>query len=180
MEKIIFLLGMSFLICGKMMAQADTAIWRVNAQDQARRLDSAFKEKNWMRYAKLNHPKLVQLMGGEDAFAQTMKDEMHKVDSLVKIDTMYFGTPYYFVSCDSSINCLLPQTMLIELNDTSLLRSRVYLVGSSEDKGRTWYFVDGSNGAQFLDEVISNRCKNLVIPDKQQKFIRRKDVEFGD
>jgi hypothetical protein len=177
MNKIILLIVLMCGVWGKMIAQADTAIWRLNAQDQAQRLDSAFKEKNWTRYAKLNHPRLVESMGGEAAFAQIMKDEMHKVDSLVKIDTMYFGTPYFFVSCDSSINCLLPQTMLIELNDTSLLRSRVYLVGSSEDKGRTWYFVDGSNGAEFLDVVIPNRCKNIVIPEKQQAFIRRKDGE---
>jgi hypothetical protein len=177
MNKIILLIVLMCGVWGKMIAQADTAIWRLNAQDQAQRLDSAFKEKNWTRYAKLNHPRLVESIGGEAAFAQIMKDEMHKVDSLVKIDTMYFGTPYFFVSCDSSINCLLPQTMLIELNDTSLLRSRVYLVGSSEDKGRTWYFVDGSNGAEFLDVVIPNRCKNIVIPEKQQAFIRRKDGE---
>jgi hypothetical protein len=175
MNKIIFVIALMCMMTSKMIAQADTAIWRLNAQDQAQRLDSAFKQKNWTRYAKLNHPRLVDAMGGEAAFAQTMQDEMRKVDSLVKIDTMYFGTPYFFIECDSSINCLLPQTMLIELNDTSLLRSRVYLVGSSEDKGRTWYFVDGSNGAEFLDVVIPNRCKNIVIPEKQQAFIRRKD-----
>jgi hypothetical protein len=175
MNKIILLIVVMCGALNKMMAQADTAIWRVNAQDQAQRLDSAFKEKNWTRYAKLNHPRLVEAMGGETAFAQTMQDEMHKVDSMVKIDTMYFGTPYFFVSCDSSINCLLPQTMLIALNDTSMLRSRVYLVGSSEDNGRTWFFVDGSNGAEFLDVVIPKRCKNLAIPEKQQAFIRRKN-----
>lgn len=175
MNKIIFVIALMCMMKSKMIAQADSAIWRLNAQDQASRLDSAFKQKNWTRYAKLNHPKLVETMGGEASFAQIMQDEMHKVDSLVQIDTMYFGTPYFFTECDSSINCLLPQTMLIELNDTSLLRSRVYLVGSSEDKGRTWYFIDGSNGAEFLDVVIPNRCKNIVIPEKQQAFIRRKD-----
>jgi hypothetical protein len=177
MRKIVFLIALMFMMMSKMIAQIDTAIWRLNAQDQAQRLDSVFKQKNWTRYAKLNHPRLVEAMGGEAAFAQIMQDEMHKVDSLVKIDTMYFGTPYFFVSCDSSINCLLPQTMLIEMNDTSLLRSRVYLVGSSEDNGRTWYFVDGSNGAEFLDVVIPNRCKNIVIPEKQQAFIRRKESD---
>jgi hypothetical protein len=175
MNKIIVVVALVGMISYKMKAQADTAIWRLNAQEQAQRLDSAFKQKNWTQYAKLNHPKLVEAMGGETTFAQIMKDEMHKVDSLVKIDTMYFGTPYAFTLCDSSINCLLPQTMLIALNDTSILRSRVYLVGSSEDNGRTWYFVDGSNGAEFLDVVIPNRCRNLVIPEKQQAFNRRKD-----
>ena len=177
MNKIIFLMALMCVMKSKMIAQTDTAIWRLNAQNQAQRMDSAFKEKNWTRYAKLNHPRLVEAMGGEVAFAQIMRDEMHKVDSLVKIDTMYFGTPYFFVSCDSSINCLLPQTMLIEMNDTSLLRSRVYLVGSSEDHGRTWFFIDGSNGAEFLDVVIPKRCKNLAIPEKQQAFIRRKNED---
>jgi hypothetical protein len=180
MKKIIFLCILGCMVTSKMMAQSDTAIWRVNAQDQARRLDTAFKEKDWARYAKLNHPKLVQTMGGAEAFAQIMIDEMHQIDSLVKIDTMYFGVPYSFIACDSVINCLLPQTMLIQLNDSMHLRSRVYLVGSSEDKGRTWYFIDGSNGAELLDIVIPNRCKILAIPEKQQAMLRRKKGELKE
>ena len=175
MRTIFFFLILNSIGWDTVKAQSDTAIWRLNAQDEAGRLDSAFNAKDWVRYAKLNHPKLVEAMGGAAAFVTTMNDQMKEIEAQVTIDTLYFGVPYNFIVCDSSINCLLPQTMLIRMNDSMHLRSRVYLVGSSEDKGRTWYFVDGSNGAAFLDVVIPNRCKILVIPEKQQALIRRKE-----
>ena len=152
-------------------AQNDSIYWRDNAILRSGELEITFKMRDYKYYAALNHPKLVQMMGGVQAFAKTLEEEMIKIETEIKIDSMDFGTPFNFMKCDSALNCLLPQTMILRLNDTMALRSTVYLLGTSEDGGKTWYFVDGSNGATFLDAIVPVRCKLLAIPNREQEFL---------
>jgi hypothetical protein len=164
-----------FLIHIKSFSQvADTFSWKFNAQLRAYALDSTFKTAAYKDYAQLNHPKLVELMGGVDEFAKILEEQMKQIEAEITIDSMKFEEPYSFIACDSAINCLLPQTMYFRINDSMGMRSKVYLLGNSEDKGMTWYFVDGSNGAMFLDTVLPFRCKTLEIPEKEIKMINIK------
>lgn len=152
-------------------AQNDSIFWKDYAILRAGELEITFRTKDYKYYASLNHPKLVEMMGGKDKFAQTMEEQMKQIETEVKIDSMDFGEPFNFIKCDTTVNCILPQTMIIRMSDTMALRSTVYLLGTSDDDGRTWYFVDASNGATFLDTIVPFRCKTLVIPEREQEFL---------
>ena len=156
-------------------AQRDSVFWKDNAVLRAGELEITFKMKDYKYYASLNHPKLVDMMGGRDKFAQTIEEQMKQIEAEVKIDSMDFGEPFNFVKCDSNtVNCILPQTMILHISDTMAMRSTVYLLGTSEDAGKTWYFLDGSNGAFFLDAIVPFRCKTLAIPEREQAFLTLK------
>jgi hypothetical protein len=166
------LLYLIFFTSIPIFAQSDSTFWKDNAVLRAGELEITFKTKDYKYYASLNHPKLVEIMGGTEKFAQTLEEQMKQIEAEVKIDSMDFGYPFNFIRCDSNtINCILPQTMILRISDTMALRSTVYLLGTSDDVGKTWYFLDGSNGAFFLDAIVPFRCKTLVIPEREQEFL---------
>jgi hypothetical protein len=174
------LMFLLFILPLSIFAQKDTTFWRDNAILRAGELEVTFKVKDYKHYASLNHPRLVDMIGGEAAFAKMLEEQMTALEQAIKIDSMDFGDPYQFTKCssnDSIINCLLPQTMIIRMDDTLRMRSTVYLLGVSEDKGNTWYFLDASNGASYLDAVVPDRCKDLIVPKPQQEFITEKKKE---
>jgi hypothetical protein len=153
-------------------AQSDSIFWKDNAVLRAGELEITFRVKDYKYYASLNHPKLVEMMGGTEKFAETLADQMKQLEAELKIDSMDFGEPFNFMKCDSNtVNCILPQTMIVHISDTMAIRSTVYLLGTSEDAGRTWYFLDGSHGAFFLDAIVPFRCKTLVIPEREQALL---------
>ena len=169
MKKLLYLIFFTPL---SIIAQRDSIYWKDNAILRAGELEITFRLKDYKYYASLNHPKLVEMMGGVEKFAQTMDEQMKQIEAEVKIDSMDFGTPFNFMKCDSqTVNCILPQTMTLHISDTMALRSTVYLLGTSEDVGKTWYFLDGSNGALFLDTLVPFRCKTLAIPEREETFL---------
>ncbi len=150
--------------------QLDSVYWKESAHVKAIQLEIAFKMRDYRYYAELNHPKIVEMLGGKDKFVSVLSDQMKQVEEEVKIDSIDFGLPFNFSRCDSVVNCLLAQTMFMRLTDTMAMRSTIYLIGHSEDFGREWYFFDASNGAQLLDIVAPKRCKTLAVLPPEREF----------
>ena len=163
-----------FTITTFIHAQADSIFWKNMASETASDLEMTFREHDFKAYAQLNHPKIIEMMGTVDDFATMMEEQMKQIEAEVKIDSIDFGVPFNFKKCETSINCLLPQTLFMRISDTLAMRSTVYLLGISENGGKKWYFVDATNGEQYLDAIVPNRCKIFAIPNKEQEYIRVK------
>jgi hypothetical protein len=175
-NKLIFSTLISLIIYMPLKAQTDSTFWKNMASETASDLEITFREHNFKAYALLNHPKLIEMMGTADDFATMMEEQMKQIEAEVKIDSIDFGIPFNFMKCESSINCLLPQTLFMRISDTLAMRSTVYLLGVSENGGKKWYFVDATNGEEYLDAIVPNRCKVFVIPNKEQEYIRVKKI----
>ena len=173
-NKLILFSLVFFTIHAPIRAQSDSTFWKNMASETASDLEMTFRERDFKAYALLNHPKLVEMIGTLDDFANMMEEQMKQIEAEVKIDSIDFGIPFHFMKCETSINCLLPQTLFMRMNDTLAIRSTVYLLGISENGGKKWYFVDATNGEQYLDAIVPNRCKIFAIPNKEQEYIRVK------
>lgn len=176
-----FKTGTIFLICCVFLcfyvptgAQTDSSYWKLSALKTAKKLETTFRQHDFRAYALLNHPKLVEMIGTVDDLAAIIEDQMKQIEAEVKIDSIEFGVPFNFMKCERSINCLLPQTLYMQINDSVALRSTVYLLGVSENESDKWYFVDATNGVLFLNAIVPNRCKIYAIPSKEQEYIRAK------
>lgn len=170
-RKILILIGIigHFIV----FAQAgDTLVWLQSASESAFQLHKSFTERDFEAYAKLNHPKLVEMMGGQDSFANTLYTQMKQIETEISIDSFSFGEPYNFIKKDTILHCTLPQTMVMRsLDSTFHIRSRIYLLGVSDNNGKTWFFLDTTNGAMFLDMVEPRRIRDYEVPEKEQEFI---------
>ena len=175
-NRVAVLIIISMAFNSAIQAQSDSTFWKNMALETASDLEMTFRDRDFRAYAKLNHPKLVEMMGTVDDFATMIDEQMKQIEAEVKIDSIDFGVPFNFMKCDNSINCLLPQTLFMRISDTLAIRSTVYLLGVSENGGKTWYFVDATNGEQYLDAIVPNRCKVFAIPNKEQEYIRVKKI----
>ena len=135
---------------------------------RAGELESFFNLRKWDSYVRYNHPKLVQLMGGAAKMTETVTKQMQTIETEMTIDSFEFGKTFGFVKCDSMVNCLLSQTILLtSKKDAKSVRVTTYLLGVSEDEGITWYFIDPDIGTALLDKIVPNKCKNLKIPARK-------------
>ena len=175
-NRVVVLMIISLAFDCDIHAQADSTFWKNMALETASDLEMTFREHDFKAYALLNHPKLIEMMGTVDDFATMMEQQMKQIEAEVQIDSIDFGVPFNFMKCDNSINCLLPQTLFMRISDTLAMRSTVYLLGVSENGGKKWYFVDATNGEQYLDAIVPNRCKVFAIPNKEQEYIRVKKI----
>jgi hypothetical protein len=99
---------------------------------------------------------------------------MRDIEKEIQIDTFSFGEPYNFVKSDSIVQCTMAQTMVMSSKDSTYeIRSKIYLLGISTNSGKTWFFLDSTNGAEFLDAVEPRRLKNYQVPDKEQSFTNK-------
>lgn len=169
---LIVLLGLPLSI--NLIAQTDSTYWKNMALEVASQLELTFRDRNFKEYAKLNHPKIIEMMGSIEDFSVMMEDQMKQIETEAHIDSVDFGIPFNFVKCDKSINCLLTQTLLMSVSDSFSVKSTVYLLGISEDDGTTWYFLDASNGEEYLDAIVPDRCKYFAVPEKEMSYIRYK------
>ncbi len=149
-------------------SEKDTLIWQLSATVRVGELDAFFNLRKWDSYVRYNHPKLIQLMGGAEKMTETVTQQMKTIELEMTIDSFGFGKPINFVKCDSIVNCLLLQTIVMtQKKDAKSIRVTNFLLGVSEDEGITWYFIDPDIGAELMDKIVPNRCKNLKIPPRK-------------
>ena len=161
-----------FSTLNKLKAQTnpekDTLIWQLSATVRAGELEAFFNLRKWDSYVRYNHPKLIKLMGGTDKMIETVAKQMQTIEAEMTIDSFGFGKPNFFEKCDSMVNCLLPQTILLtSKKDLKTVRVTNFLLGASEDEGITWYFIDPDIGFEVLDKIIPKRCRKLQIPARK-------------
>ena len=169
LPKIIVFLLLTFFFVNNLKAQkslvSDTLAWQISATKRASELEAFFNLRKWDSYVRYNHPKLIQMMGGVKKMTETVTQQMQTIENEMTIDSFDFGKPKGFVKCDSMVNCLLSQTLVLtSKKDLKSVRVTNFLLGVSEDKGSTWYFIDPDIGSELLDKIVPNKCKNLKIP----------------
>src|SRR5581483_10238949 len=108
----------------------------------------AFVKGDFGRVADLTFPKLVALMGGKEkmvAYLEKGTREM-KAEGNV-IFSMVPGDPTQIETIGEQVFAVLPVTLKIKVDKGTLI-GKSFMIGVSNDDGKSWTFVDGSN----LDE----------------------------
>lgn len=132
---------------------------------------SAFKTKDWITFANFNHPAMIKMMGGTEAFAKLITDQMQQIpDTAIK--SIGAGKILQVVKTDHDHQCVIEQNMLMEMQGMRIT-STTYLVGESLNGGRSWTFFDGSNGGAVKPiDLKPNLSPDLKIPQKKQEMNR--------
>ena len=62
-------------------AQIDTATLKKNVYARMDSMIILFKNKDWVRYSDFMHPKVVELVGGKDAFSEMLEGMMEEIEA---------------------------------------------------------------------------------------------------
>jgi hypothetical protein len=141
-------------------AQDTTAL-----KKQASRFANATFNSDHKLVIDLTYPKLVELSGGRDSMQKLI---VERIASLKKQGVMSFegsvGSPGPFIKAGTQIHCLLPETIMLNMFNGRYV-TRSYLLAISDDKGKSWTFMDvGKMPVEVLHKLLPNYNNGLVIP----------------
>lgn len=184
MKKIViaFLLIASFTACtegvkdGKATRKAAAKDTRnpkddieVNIYRSGDSMMQAFKNKDWTTFAKYNHPAMLAMMGGEEAFVGLLANQMQQIpDSSIKL--IKIGKVLQVIKTPYDHQCVVEQNMEMVM-ESMQVNSTTYLVGESLNGGKNWTFFDASNSERIkATDIKPNLSREIIVPEKKQEM----------
>lgn len=128
---------------------------------------AAFKRKDWNTYIKYNHPNMVKMIGGHDAFYALVQQQLKQIpDQAIK--SLSIGKVQQVVKTPTDQQCVVEQNLLMVL-DSVQITSTTYLIGESVNDGKSWTFFDATSGGLITPKDIkANISPALKVPAKKQ------------
>jgi hypothetical protein len=138
-------------------------------KQQARRFAEASFKNDHQTVIELTYPALIELSGGPVMLQKLITD---KIEALRKRGVKKFsgevGSPGKFFKAGTQIHCLIPESIVLKVTGGHYT-SRSYLLAVSNDKGKSWTFLDvGNMPADILHRLLPDYNNNLVIPSPSQ------------
>ena len=126
---------------------------------QAYQMAAGLINGDYKTVAAYTHPNLIRLAGGTDKVGKAFEQGKGKI----RVVDVSFGKPSALVKAGKERQCVVPQTVTIQLPQGSL-RTNSSLIAFSGDGGKHWVFADTQPGIEQLRKVIPTISRKLVIP----------------
>ena len=173
MKKFSLLLVMLLFVAAFLPAQNISTVIKTEALKMARALSAMdFETYATFMYAGLANDKVSK---------EKMKQGLDSVNKYreqfgVKVKQVLIGNPSNVVKHKNIMQCLLPQTLIIEALMGSL-ETETTLIGLSQD-GKKWYFVDAMLYKQKeAKDKLPELSPQLVIPPMKQPVIKPNETK---
>ncbi len=129
---------------------------------------AAFKRKDWETFAGYNHPAMMKMMGGQQAFASFIREQMKQIpDTAIKI--IKAGKILQVIKTNKDQQCLVEQNMEMHIEGVRILDTS-YLIGESLDGGTNWTFFDASVNARVPKDIKPDISPELKIPARKREM----------
>lgn len=131
---------------------------------QATQMGNALIKKDFTDFARFNHPRLIEMMGGTDKMIQTMQAGSKQMEEQgVAMTNVEFGEPSPVVKNNKELQATIPQKITIKTPNGEASKPSV-LIAVSMDDGKNWIFIDaGQNNLAGLRKVLPNLSDSLAI-----------------
>jgi hypothetical protein len=115
------------------------------------------------------YPKVVQMGGGRAKVLQLMTAGIKQMQAQgVSFENATIGTPGKFYKAGTEIHCLVPENITMKVG-SSTMHAGSNLLAISQDKGKTWSFLDlNKNTIASIPKIFPNFNKDLKIPEPKQ------------
>ena len=124
----------------------------------------AYVREDYEKVASLTYPKQVELMGGPEGMAGIMTRSLK--GGGVKMLSIRVGEPEDVTSIGRQLFAIVP-TVLKMKEPRGVLVGDGFLIGVSDDGGKTWAFVDGSGGRneEKVKTLLPAAAGKLKLPE---------------
>jgi hypothetical protein len=129
-------------------------------------MTAAFGRKDYRAFAMYNNPTLVEMLGGEETFANFIGNQVSSLKDM-KFSQVRAGRILRVLPDTNPRQCIVEQYTEIGLQG-SFISVISHLIGIS-DNGRDWRFADGnSDSGRDIRILIPALSPTLAIPRKKQ------------
>ncbi|MDQ2862088.1 MAG: hypothetical protein M3R50_00305 [Bacteroidota bacterium] len=162
----ICLFGITFLHA--QTAKTDTTVAASTLKSSADKMASLFIKKDYLNYVNYIHPKILKMVGGKDKMITVIKGSLKQTeDQGLTVTGVTIGNPAAIIISNTELQSVVPQMLHLKTAKGKLVAIS-YLIATSANKGKTWYFIDVSNKTlQQMKTMFPNLSNKLVIPEKK-------------
>jgi hypothetical protein len=154
------LLFISVIGCSSPAQRFDGVEALTNLREQAAAIERAMIQEDHQLMADLTHPSLISQFGGREEYVKKLEataDDLRRQG--LKFHAFGFGAPSAIFETAGQLYAIYPYTLLLTGPNREPASQPSYLVCTSNDRGTTWKFLDGSG-------VGADRSKQLrFLPD---------------
>jgi hypothetical protein len=156
-------------------AQADTpaltdAQMKAAAVEQANEYTDAYMHGDYDSLAIKTSQTMMDLQGGSQAMSMTIENKKSELSGQgIATNSIAIGAPSQIVKSGSTLFAVVPSKISLTVPKGTATR-RSYLLGTSDDGGHTWKFIDGADMDKYGDKVrtaIADFPKDLQLPASQ-------------
>ena len=167
--QLLFVTLLSVSIVQAQPAKSDSLNVGSNLIASAQKMAQFFIEKNYPEYLQFVHPKIVKLVGGNDKMIEVVSKSIKQIeDQGFSLKSLTIGSPSGIISTSNELQSIIPQTLELK-NQTGKLITTTYLLGLSNDNGKTWFFIDtGGKSIEQLKKVFPSLSNELIMPPKKE------------
>jgi hypothetical protein len=123
------------------------------AKKQAQDAMRAYAGGQYARFADLNHPKVIERIGGREKLISTLKAVNEKMRAAGwAYGAMTVGDVTQFAWMEKELVTTIPYTVEY-VGPNRKKKDESYLIGVSSDRGKSWTFVEG---ARFTRENVKD------------------------
>lgn len=163
-----------FAACNKMEESSEPLTPEQAITSSAEKLNKAILSHDYKTFAKYTHPKIIENSGGEQKFIEMMANGSKSMkDAGAELISITNGAPGKILTVKDELQTTLPQTVEMQV-PKGRVRTNTTLIAISNDKGKTWHFIDTFNAdLKVLQAALPNLSNELVIPPaRQPEFIQ--------
>jgi hypothetical protein len=142
---------------------------------------AALASGNYARLVDLTYPKVVEMIGGRDKMIDTLRrgsEDMKAQGSAILGAEV--SEPKKVVTAGDKQFAVVPMTVRLQVPDGTL-RSKGFLIAISEDRGKTWTFIDGAGitkepgkEREKLAQVVPDFPTQLSLPPREPPVVEPK------
>jgi hypothetical protein len=170
MKRIIYFLVLAIAMAG--CADINSPENVNNLKLQADTTVQLMVKKDFYKYTKRLHPAIVEKNGGNSKMSAAMGTAaMQMYSHGIDYASIKLGEPSKIIKVKKELQAVIPQTIEIQTANGVFIRE-ASMVAVSEDKGKTWCFIDASYfDLNQLQADVPSLSAELVIP-KTKQYLR--------
>jgi hypothetical protein len=152
---------------------ADEPTLKEVVQEKVQEINQAVIDADFGKVAELTHPKVVELMGGRDKMIEAMQASFKSMQARgISIKSVKVDDASDPVSAGSEQYVVVPFQLEMQAPDAKI-RQKSFVIGVSNDLGKTWVFVNGGVEPKQLKQVLPSLPQQLKLPAQEKPVIEK-------
>jgi hypothetical protein len=145
--------------------------FHVHSQDttvlkqQVAMMAGALLKGNYYAVVDNTYPRAVMAYGGRQQMVKTLNNAAEKMKSQgMTLTNAIIGSPGSFFNTATSIQCLVPESLIIKTDNLHMVK-HTWLLAISADNGKRWYFIDlNAYSMKNMHTIVPDLSPNITLP----------------
>ena len=135
----------------------------------------ATKEHKFKEIVNLTYPKLVKLINRDTLLERVSNQMVSLQKEALRYKSITYKDPNSFYTLNNTLYCIVPQVIIYK-NSQGETTVNTFLFATSEDQGKTWYFMTDTQFLQHKNKLFEKLDSRMKIPKNKIVFKRHKNI----